>query len=454
MRSELLGWIQVPAGAWGMAGVVLAAALAAHVVLDALARRYAGRMQRTPAAAPGDEGLRHWVARGIFASLRPLAVLFWVLALHVALAGIVAAAHGGAYVDRAMPVLDWVRGVGVIACVVWLLARLGHVIEDAIAALATRSETAWDDLFAPLFGRAIRRLMPLIALILASPALAVSADLEIVFRNAISFILIGGVAFVLLELLNAAEAAMLKQYRLDVADNLEARKIHTQVRVLKRAAVVIVGIVTLASVLMIFEPVRQLGTSILASAGIAGIIVGLAAQRSIATLLAGFQIAITQPIRIDDVVIVEGEWGQVEDITLTYVVVRIWDLRRLVVPITYFIERPFQNWTRRSADILGSVFLQVDYTVPVQEIREELDRILKASSRWDGKVNVLQVTEVRERTLELRALASAKDASLAWDLRCEVREKLIDFIRERHPGCLPQVRIAGAAAADSAAAAM
>jgi small-conductance mechanosensitive channel len=277
-----------------------------------------------------------------------------------------------------------------------------------------------------------------------------------VFRNAISFVLIGGVAFVLLELLNAAEAAMLKQYRLDVADNLEARKIHTQVRVLKRAAVVIVGIVTLASVLMIFEPVRQLGTSILASAGIAGIIVGLAAQRSIATLLAGFQIAITQPIRIDDVVIVEGEWGQVEDITLTYVVVRIWDLRRLVVPITYFIERPFQNWTRRSADILGSVFLQVDYTVPVQEIREELDRILKASSRWDGKVNVLQVTEVRERTLELRALASAKDASLAWDLRCEVREKLIDFIRERHPGCLPQVRIAGAAAApaDSAAAAM
>jgi small-conductance mechanosensitive channel len=247
---------------------------------------------------------------------------------------------------------------------------------------------------------------------------------------------------------------VLQQYRLDVADNLEARKIHTQVRVLKRAAVVIVGIVTLASVLMIFEPVRQLGTSILASAGIAGIIVGLAAQRSIATLLAGFQIAITQPIRIDDVVIVEGEWGQVEDITLTYVVVRIWDLRRLVVPITYFIERPFQNWTRRSSDILGSVFLQVDYTVPVQEIREELDRILKASSRWDGKVNVLQVTEVRERTLELRALASAKDASLAWDLRCEVREKLIDFIRERHPGCLPQVRLAGAAAADSVAAAM
>jgi small-conductance mechanosensitive channel len=352
------------------------------------------------------------------------------------------AARGGALADRAMPVLDWLRGVGVIAGVVWLLARWGRVIEAAIVAFAARSEAAWDDLFAPLFGRAVRRLTPLIALILASPALAVSAELETVFRNAVSLVLIGGVAFVLFELLNAAEAVVLQQYRIDVADNLEARKIHTQVRVLKKVAVVVIGIVTLASVLMVFEPVRQLGTSILASAGIAGIIVGLAAQRSIATLLAGFQIAITQPIRIDDVVIVEGEWGQVEDITLTFVVVRIWDLRRLVVPITYFIERPFENWTRRSADILGTVFLHVDYTVPVQEIRDELNRILSVSPRWDGRVNVLQVTAVRERTLELRALASARDASQAWDLRCEVREKLIDFIRRRHPDSLPQVRVA------------
>ena len=444
VRNELLGWIQVPAGAWGLAGMVLAAALVAHIVIDTLARRYAGRLEATAGADPSGPALRYWIARGIFASLRPLALLLWILAVHVALAGLAGAARAGAYADRLMPVLDWLRGVGVIACVVWLLARWGHLIEAAITALATRSEAAWDDLFAPLFGRAIRRLMPLIALILASPAMAVSPELETVFRNGVSLLLIGGVAFVLIELLSAAEAGVLQQYRLDVADNLEARKIHTQVRVLKKVAVVIVGIVTLASVLMVFEPVRQLGTSILASAGIAGIIVGLAAQRSIATLLAGFQIAVTQPIRIDDVVIVEGEWGQVEDITLTYVVVRIWDLRRLVVPITHFIEQPFQNWTRRSADILGSVFLQVDYTVPVHELRAELNRILSASPRWDGKVNVLQVTDVRERTLELRALASARDASQAWDLRCEVREKLIDYLRERHPGSLPQVRVSAA----------
>jgi small-conductance mechanosensitive channel len=191
---------------------------------------------------------------------------------------------------------------------------------------------------------------------------------------------------------------------------------------------------------MMFESVRQLGTNILASAGIAGIIVGFAAQRSIATLLAGLQIAITQPIRVDDVVIVENEWGRIEDITLTYVVVRVWDARRLVLPITYFIERPFQNWTRTSADLLATVFLHVDYRAPLDAIREELSRILHESPYWDRRVNVLQVTEARERTMEIRALASAADASLAWDLRCEVREKLIQFLQAHHPESLPRVR--------------
>jgi small-conductance mechanosensitive channel len=186
--------------------------------------------------------------------------------------------------------------------------------------------------------------------------------------------------------------------------------------------------------------VRQFGTSILASAGIAGIIVGFAAQRSIATLLAGFQIAFTQPIRLDDIVIVENEFARVEDITLTYVVVRTWDLRRLVLPITYFIEQPFQNWTRTSSDILGSVFFHVDYAMPVVALREELDRILAASKYWDGRVKVLQVTDAGERTLQLRALASARDAASAWDLRCEIREKLITFVQQQYPQHLPRTR--------------
>jgi small-conductance mechanosensitive channel len=192
--------------------------------------------------------------------------------------------------------------------------------------------------------------------------------------------------------------------------------------------------------LMTFPKVQQLGTTILASAGIIGIVVGMAAQRTIGNFIAGLQIAFTQPIRLDDVVIVENEWGRIEEITLTYVVVKIWDLRRLIVPITYFIEKPFQNWTRTSADILGTVYIYVDYTVPVDSIREQLQKILNESELWDKKVCVLQVTNATERTVELRALMSAPDASTAWSLRCQVREKLIDFIRENYPHALPKLR--------------
>jgi small-conductance mechanosensitive channel len=219
-----------------------------------------------------------------------------------------------------------------------------------------------------------------------------------------------------------------------------ARGVYTQVTVLKKIAIGVIAVFAIASMLMVFQSVRQLGTAMIASAGVAGIVIGFAAQKSLGTLLAGFQIAMTQPIRIDDVVIVEGEWGRIEEITLTYVVVAIWDQRRLVVPITYFIEKPFQNWTRTSADILGSVFLQVDYAVPVDAVRQELTRLLEASPNWDRKVNVLQVTDARERTLELRALASSSDASKSWDLRCEVREKLVAFVQKNYPGSLPQVR--------------
>jgi small-conductance mechanosensitive channel len=192
---------------------------------------------------------------------------------------------------------------------------------------------------------------------------------------------------------------------------------------------------------MTFDKIKQLGTAILASAGVIGIVVGFAAQRTIGTFIAGLQIAFTQPIRVDDVVIVEGEWGRIEEITLTYVVVKIWDLRRLIVPITYFIEKPFQNWTRVSADILGTVFIYVDHTVPTNSIRKELQRILEASENWDKKVCVLQVTNATERTVELRALMSAPDASIAWSLRCEVREKLLEYLQKKYPGSLPKLRV-------------
>jgi len=238
----------------------------------------------------------------------------------------------------------------------------------------------------------------------------------------------------------AGEALIRDRYRVEVRDNLRARKVHTQLEITRKILLVVIGIVVLAGVLMTFDPLRRFGAGLLASAGLAGLILGLAAQRTLGNLLAGVQIALTQPIRLDDVVIVEGEWGWVEEVTLTYVVVRIWDLRRMVLPISWFIENPFQNWTRTSANILGTVFLHTDYTVPVEAVREELERILKESSHWDGEVWRLHVTDSGPRTMELRCLMSAADSPAAWELRCEVREKLLGWLQREHPKALPRIR--------------
>ena len=259
-------------------------------------------------------------------------------------------------------------------------------------------------------------------------------------KNGLSLVLIATVAWILMRTATLGEALVLARYRLDVADNLHARKIHTQIRFIKRIFFILVVVVAAASMLMVFERLRQMGASLLASAGIVGMVIGLAAQRSIANLLVGLQIAFTQPIRLDDVVIVENEWGRIEEITSTYAVVRLWDLRRLIVPLTYFTEKPFQNWTRVSADLLGTVFLYVDYAVRVEAVRSELHEILKQSKLWDGKVWNLQVTDSKPQGMELRALMSAANASAAWDLRCQVRERLVTFLQERYPESFPKLR--------------
>jgi small-conductance mechanosensitive channel len=391
-------------------------------------------------SATGSVRVRRWVTRGLREILPAAALLVWIHGLYFTLHLLISQAGSPTLTNRSLVALTWAYRVGVVGAIFWLLSRIGRLIEAFLISLSTRTDTTWDDVLLPLAGKAVRRALPLLALILSAPAFSVSPALADVVRNATSLLLIAVVAFILFQIVDAAASFVLNKHRIDVSDNLQARSIYTQVVVLKKVAFTTIGIFTLASMLMVFDSVRQFGASILASAGIAGIVVGFAAQRSIATLLAGFQIALTQPIRVDDVVIVEGEWGRIEDITLTYVVVRIWDLRRLVVPITYFIEQPFQNWTRSSAEILGTVFLYTDYTVPLDAVRAELTRILKTSRCWDGKVNVLQVTDAKEHTLELRALASAADASLAWDLRCEIREKLVAFIHQNYPESLPRLR--------------
>ncbi|USN98468.1 MAG: mechanosensitive ion channel family protein [Phycisphaeraceae bacterium] len=233
---------------------------------------------------------------------------------------------------------------------------------------------------------------------------------------------------------------ILSKYRIDVKDNLRARRVHTQVLVISRTLMIIVGVVGVALALLTFDSVGRIGASLLASAGIAGIAVGFAAKPVLGNIIAGIQIALTQPIRIDDAVIIGGEWGWIEEITTTYVVVKIWDERRLIVPFSKIIEEPFENWTRKSADILGSVVLYVDYSCPVDAVRDELDRILDGHPKWDGRAKVLQVIDCTEKSMVLRVLVTAADSPTAWELRCDVRERLLAFLMREYPWSLPRRR--------------
>lgn len=285
-----------------------------------------------------------------------------------------------------------------------------------------------------------RWIFPLIAILLAVPLLPIRPEILKPLQHALGLGVIASVAWVVILLVDVFADAISVKYAIDVADNLAARQIQTQAQVLRRILVVVIILLTLGIMLMTFPAIRTLGTSLLASAGLAGLVLGMAMRPTLASLIAGIQIALTQPIRIEDVVIIEGEWGWIEEIRTTYVVVRIWDLRRLVVPLSYFIEKPFQNWTRLTANLLGTVFVYVDYSISTDEVRQELHRILESSGMWDGKVWGLQVTDAKEHTLELRALMSAPDGSKAWDLRCYVREKLIRFLQEHHPQSLPRTR--------------
>lgn len=233
----------------------------------------------------------------------------------------------------------------------------------------------------------------------------------------------------------------LRRFKLEAEDNLLARKHATQSKILLRIADIVILIIAISAVLMTIEEVRQYGISLLASAGAAGIIVGLALQPVLKNLLAGIQLAITQPIRIDDALIVEGEWGNVEEITSTYVVLRIWDMRRLIVPLAYFIEQPFQNWTREGAALLGTVIIPLDYRAPLGVIRRKVEEIAEGSALWNGEVAHVQVTDFRTDTMDVRIIVSANNSGKVFDLRCEVREKLIDFLQREHAYALPVRRI-------------
>ncbi|HTV05429.1 MAG TPA: mechanosensitive ion channel domain-containing protein [Acidobacteriaceae bacterium] len=248
--------------------------------------------------------------------------------------------------------------------------------------------------------------------------------------------------WLMISLVYCVEDVLILRYDISVADNLRARRARTQMQLMRRMAIVLLIVVDAGLALSVFRDsqIWHYGAGLLASAGLASLVLATAAKSSASNLLAGLQIALTEPIRLDDVVIVEGEWGKIEEITTTYVVMAIWDQRRLIIPLSYFIENPFQNWTRQTAGLLGTSFLYVDYSVPVEPLRQEFTRILEGSKEWDKRVNAVQVTNLSEHTMEIRCLMSAANSGDAFDLRCIVREKMIEFIRENYPDAFPRMR--------------
>lgn len=284
----------------------------------------------------------------------------------------------------------------------------------------------------------------LLSLLIRIPALRSVIGLEqyeSVFKKTSSLLFIFGFTWLIIRLLSVVKRLLIARYDMDSVNNLKARKVYTQFTILERIAIFLVVLLGIGAALMSFESIREIGVSLFASAGVAGIIIGFSAQKLIATIIAGIQIALTQPIRMDDVVIVEGEWGRIEEITLTYVTVRIWDKRCLILPTTYFIENPFENWTRSTTDLLGTVFLYTDYTVSFSALRDELQRIVSESEQWNGEVANIQVTDSRADHVVVRATVSADDSGKAWELRVKVREKLIAFLQENYPESIAHSRV-------------
>lgn len=314
---------------------------------------------------------------------------------------------------------------------VFLLAYF--IIFKRLLAYTLKTHNRWDDFMLDLFKIPLLWLLVWLMLKLFANLFLKELTIFKYLMHANNIVLIFSVGWILMKFVKLAAYMLQRKLDITVSDNLHARRRLTQLSVFQNIANTIIVIITLSLVLMTFESARIVGKSLLTSAGIAGIIIGFAAQKSIAMFLAGIQIAITQPISLDDMVSVEGEFGRVEEITLTYVVVKLWDERRLMLPVTYFLEKPFLNWTRGGADILGTIHLYVGYDLPVEPLRSFVPTILKGNPNWDGRVFNVQVTNAKEFYKELRILVSSSNSSKNWDLRVDVREKVIDFIQENYP---------------------
>ena len=322
-------------------------------------------------------------------------------------------------------------GVGLVTALLFRLVMLHHArkrgskLADSLARHTTRPLLL---VMPVLFARAVQPLLDLEPAILPT------------LRHAVTLLLIVSFGWLLLSLVWVVHERLREHLLSGVPGDRRSRSILTRVAILVRMLTTVIIILIAAAMAVTFPEGRAVGASILASAGIAGLVLGIAARPAVETLIAGLQVALTEPFSLDDVVILEGEWGRIEEITSTYLVVRLWDLRCLVVPLRYLLERPFQNWTRSGTNLVAQVTVEVDYSTPVGKLREEVGAIVASSELWDRASWNLQVTEAGERTIRLRVLATAADSTNAWNLRCEIREKLITHLQERYPWALPRIR--------------
>ncbi len=333
---------------------------------------------------------------------------------------------------------DWLAPLATLLGAV-LVGILAYVVVRPIARRISRHAAVAGAVNTQL-DKPLRWLLPLMAVQVAAEGLPDNLAHIDGVRQLITVLLIGAFTWGAIAAVRGVAAAVTLLHPQDVADNLEARRVLTQTRVLARIAIGLALFAGIAFVLMTFPRARQFGTSLLASAGLSALVIGLAAKSVFGNLLAGLQIALSQPLRIDDVLIVQGEWGRVEEISSTYVVLKIWDERRLVIPLQWFIDNPFQNWTRTTSQIIGSVLLWVDYATDLEPLRAEATRLAQESKDHDGRVCLLQVVDTSERAMQLRLIVSSASAGQNWDLRCLIREGLIAWIQRHQPHALPRIR--------------
>lgn len=340
-------------------------------------------------------------------------------------------------------------GTIVIAIIIGIAAH--RVLYWALRRMAERRHSAFAEAVVRRTYRPAAYILPLLAILAAVPNLVLPENWATSVLRVTGLLTIGAIAWTIITTIQLWSDVIVARHRIDVEDNLVARQLGTRVDILTRAAVIIVIIVAVGMELMTFPEVRAIGTTLLASAGLAGIVVGLAARPLFENLVAGIQLALTQPIRLDDVVVIETQFGRIEEIHSTYVVVRLWDLRRLVVPLTYFINNPFENWTRRTANLLGEVYVFADWTLDVAALRAEIPKIVERSPLWDKQFQNLQVTDVTDRAVQIRALVTARNSADLFDLRCFVREEIVAYIREHQPQAMPKLRVELPRGSDGAA---